>query len=782
MQYSTQDAAAARQLIATDAAGLTTWVSQAFTAHTGYTLQDLLGRSPGSVLQGPGTSPDARSRLGSAVRQGRECRHVELLNYRKDGTSFMVRIDMEPQFDSARCLRGFIAVQTDLSAALREGQQIALMQRWMQAVKRDPLVGLFERNYDADTVFWDDGMLAIWGLPPGTPGLGLADYRASIIADDLPLIDRTRHQAQQEPGFHQAEYRIRRRDGELRWVQSYWAVECNAAGQRVAVGSVRDITAAVHQREAAATERQQLLMAADLARVGLIRQDLHLNRLRANDAARRLFGLPAEGEIGPAQLTARVHPDDVDSLLSSWRDLLEGKSASAGVRYRVRHDSGRVVHLLSTRRLLRDAQGEPTEVIGVVVDITPQVDAAQAETRSRELAAERDQAAALAAARMSLLAAVSHEVRTPLTAMVVACEQLAQPGATLSPSDRKWLAVLQETSAHLRGLADDLLSGMTQDAAETLEPARALRLGRRVEGAIQWLGAVAATAGVSLEADASLQAWTVMAPERRLRQVLLNLLGNAIKYNRRGGWVRCSARAASDAAVELRIEDNGVGMTPAQLQRLFRPFDRLGRESGTVPGIGLGMFLVRRFLLDMGGDIRVDSTAHHGTCVSVWLPLPSDAENAMERSTVFAPSAAPAQPVLPQAGAGTLRLMSVDDDPITPTLLRAQLEPTGRYEVLSADSLPSALAALAAQQAQGRGPHLAMLDAHLGSHSGAELLKALRGAGFAGPAVAYTGDADPTAGTALLAAGFSEIWLKPMSAEALRDALDRVLGLTAGST
>ena len=128
------------------------------------------------------------------------------------------------------------------------------------------------------------------------------------------------------------------------------------------------------------------------------------------------------------------------------------------------------------------------------------------------------------------------------------------------------------------------------------------------------------------------------------------------------------------------------------------------------------------------------------------------------------------------------RLLCVDDDPLAPTLLQAQLAGTGRYELTFADSIVTALAALATMHDCNRLPHLALLDGHLGNHGGAELLQALRDAGYSGMAGAYTGDTDPAAHSALLAAGFGEVWLKPMTADKLRLALQQVLGPTAGST
>ena len=128
------------------------------------------------------------------------------------------------------------------------------------------------------------------------------------------------------------------------------------------------------------------------------------------------------------------------------------------------------------------------------------------------------------------------------------------------------------------------------------------------------------------------------------------------------------------------------------------------------------------------------------------------------------------------------RLLCVDDDPLAPTLLQAQLAGTERYELTFADSIVTALAALGTMRDRDRLPHLALLDGHLGNHGGAELLLALRGAGYTGPAVAYTGDTDPAAHGALRAAGFSEVWIKPMTADKLNLALQQVLGPTAGST
>jgi signal transduction histidine kinase len=112
---------------------------------------------------------------------------------------------------------------------------------------------------------------------------------------------------------------------------------------------------------------------------------------------------------------------------------------------------------------------------------------------------------------------------------------------------------------------------------------------------------------------------TVVADRQRLRQVFANLLSNAIKYNRPGGQVQVSA-ARTGERIELQIVDTGLGMSEAQLERIFRPFERLGVEGSGIPGTGLGLALSRQLVESMGGEIRVASARGRGTTFTVALP------------------------------------------------------------------------------------------------------------------------------------------------------------------
>lgn len=768
-------------VIVCDAQGRVSWVSASFTDLTGYTLADLHGRTPGSVLQGPLSDGDAIARMREAVRAGRVCRGVELVNYRRDGTPFRVRLDIEPQRDRAGQLTGFLSVQTDISDLDFDRAHLQALQRWFNATQRDPAIGLFERNIDSGEVHWDARLRALWDWPADGAPPDAEQFQASVLEDDRAATREAWATSLQQLGHGRHAYRIRTATRGVRWMQSDWVVSLNERGERVATGSVRDITEAMRARDVAETERTQLLVGAELAHVGLLRSDLRSRTAQLNGVARRLFGLPDGGEVRLDQLSACVHPDDRLEMLAAWERLVAGDTSTPDIRYRVLQPDGRTLHLLSRRRLLRGDDGSAREVVGAVLDVSAQVEAQSAQQlarqREQQLEAERDQSAALAAARTALMAAVSHEVRTPLNAIQVACEQLASD-ALLAATHKRWLDVLNEAGAHLLGLAEDLLGSFAHEAGRSAEASEPLSLRAKVDRSYRWLEGQAAAAGVGLRVDASVDGLFVLAPRRRLRQVLLNLVGNAIKYNRRGGWVRCRAEATEAGTVRLTVEDNGLGMTPEQVQRLFRPFDRLGRENGAAAstGFGLGLYLVERFMREMGGTTEVHSQPGAGTRVVLTLPRAADpalsagAESLVDRTAVPPPTLRRRRKV--STPTQTARILLVDDDPVTATLLGAQLARLeGSWPLAAAIDRAGALEQLAQHR-----PDVVLLDLRLGTELGTEVLGALRDAGFEGQAVAFTGEADPAVHAVLRSGGFDAVWVKPLATARLRQRLQELTG------
>jgi PAS domain S-box-containing protein len=309
-----------------------------------------------------------------------------------------------------------------------------------------------------------------------------------------------------------------------------------------------------------------------------------------------------------------LSPPDAEALASVARTA----RGSAQFETEGRRPDGGTVRLAVTASAVRGADGAPRHLSLTLVDVTER-DAAEAERRARHAAeVARRTAEQSSRAKTQFLSALAHELRTPLQAIRGFTELLR----TLDlDADRRTAALehVEGASAHVAALVDDLLD-VSRIEAGSLPVERAdvgvARLLHEVRDLLVPL-AGERVAVVVAAPDAALQ---VLADERRLRQVLINLVTNAIRYNRDGGTVTLSAAPAGPGHVALRVEDTGRGIPPELRERLFVPYDRLGAQIGTDGGVGLGLSLARGLAEAMAGRLDVDSTVDVGTTVTVTLP------------------------------------------------------------------------------------------------------------------------------------------------------------------
>ncbi|NRF71711.1 response regulator [Aquincola sp. S2] len=228
-------------------------------------------------------------------------------------------------------------------------------------------------------------------------------------------------------------------------------------------------------------------------------------------------------------------------------------------------------------------------------------------------------------AKSEFLANMSHELRAPLHA-VLGYAQLLAKDAGLSPRQERGLNTIQESGAHLLSLINDMLDLARIEAGRTELNPVPLPLPAFLQAALELMLVKAKEKQLALvfEAGTGLPS-LVLADERRLRQVLLNLLGNAIKFTDHGTvTLRASAEPQGPSQVLLRLvfEDTGVGMRPEDLERIFQPFEQVGNADRRNAGTGLGLAITRALVNDMGGQVRVSSELGRGTRFEVELPLP----------------------------------------------------------------------------------------------------------------------------------------------------------------
>lgn len=391
----------------------------------------------------------------------------------------------------------------------------------------------------------------------------------------------------------------------------------------------------------------------------------------------------------------------------------------------------------------------------------------EARTQELRLALEAadDQAKALARAsqaKSDFLAGMSHELRTPLNA-VIGFSELMRMNEAAEPLTRRQSQAIDQILAsgqHLLALIEEVLdlarieAGKLSMSVERVDPQLVVRQ------VCDSLRPQAEAAGVTLRAPAPSAGLGVVADRTRLRQVLINLVSNAIKYNRQGGDVMLEVRQSADG-VALVVHDTGVGIPEDRMAELFQPFNRLGRETSDVAGTGIGLAVSRRLAEAMQGRLEAASRSGEGSTFTLHLPLAR-------------PAAAPVvEPAIPTGSLPEATMLYVEDNPSNIALMRHVIAALGPIRLHVAENGHEGLAL-----ARDLRPDVILLDINLPGLSGFELKARLdadpltRGL----PVLALSASAMPQDVRRGKEAGFRDYLTKPLNIPALAEALNRALG------
>jgi PAS domain S-box-containing protein len=496
-------------------------------------------------------------------------------------------------------------------------------------------------------------------------------------------------------------------------------------------------------RAALAEERWKY--ALEVSSQGVWDWDLVQQRMYLSPGCRALLGL-ADGERldSPLDWLRRIHPDDLGAARARVFGHLRGDTESYSGEYRMHHGDGRWMWVHNRGKVVqRDDAGRALRAVGTLVDVT--------ERRAAETALRDKQAAELASrAKSRFLSRMSHEMRTPLNAMLGFAQLLAE-----APVDA---ARVRDYAAHVVGAGRQLLELV--DRVLDLQRVDEGRLELRIEPVA--LAPLAARAADAVRADAEARGVhlacevpdgaDVRADAALLFEALRHLSSNAVRYNRPAGRVRWFAEPAGDGQLALVVEDSGAGMNEAQMARLFQPFERLGRETGPIEGSGLGLILARAEVEAIGGRLTIVSRAGEGTRATIELPRARG-----DLAPTIPREAAPPAAVRP-AGA-PLRLLYVEDNRVNALLFGEAVKVMGNVELRVAEDGREAIETVADWH-----PDLLVLDAHLPGMTGYEVLEQLRKRpGLERtPAVMCSADAMPDDLARARQAGFVGYWTKPI--------------------
>ncbi|MEK8029569.1 PAS domain-containing protein [Ideonella sp. DXS29W] len=662
-------------------------------------------------------------------------------------------------------------------------------------------VSMWRLDIATQTVHANAAGFRLLGLPPREDGWPVDDMMASVHPDDRPLMVEAAHQARQQGRQVEALARFRHEDGQWRQVLTRRMAIRNAEGQLVSfVGMAIDVTAHLQAEQQLRDANQRIALIARTAGIGTWEWDLPGGPSRWDEQMFLLRGLtPGPRPPTIAEMTQLLHPDDRE-YVSQQIDRAVVSRAPSQYEFRVMLPGGGVRWLASRSVPVFDEQGHIVRRIGVNWDITA----------SREAEAQR-QAKAVAeresAAKSELLARMSHELRTPLNAILGFTELMLADGDGLKPAARQArLEHIQSAGRHLLALINDVLELARPGGADAPgHPLGQVLLEDVIADSLPLVERAAAERGVMLRREPCAPGLAARADALWLKQVLLNLLTNAVKYNRRSGWVDLSAREAGSDRVCITVRDGGHGMAPEVLERAFEPFHRASDHEPGVPGVGIGLAVVKTLMERMGGEVTARSTPGEGSEFELWL-WRADEPASDSRSVIRAPRPAapggPTEPAESSAGAtpggprsnrdvariadtpppppgrwaprpvepGTTRsLLYIEDNPVNVMIVQELAE---RRPGLVFHSAPDGTTGL--QLAAELVPSLVLLDMQLPDMHGLEVMARLRKdrRTLRIPCIALSANAMPEDIRHALQSGFADYWTKPLDFAVFNQAMD----------
>ena len=731
----------------TDLDGVVVFVNEP-TAHLlGVDRAAFAGRSAFDFV-----APEEHARVVSQLAEratGRMNRYETVLLH-ADGSPVPVEVEGAPLSDARGEVIGTVATVTDLTARKQAERLSEERFRWLAELVdhhvwiSDPtgaVVFVNERARDqlGPEVRCDQTRDWLTAFHPDDRAEAVATAkRAGAAGEPFEFVGRLRHADGTYREHHTRAWPGRDRRGRPeRWY-----------------GVSTDLTE-LRAQERLLHSEASLREAQAIAGLGSFERDLPDGALRISEQLLRMLGL-TQSEFGGVSefLAARVHPDDAERL----REEAEAALRACGtfdLEHRVLPPGGgaRVVHLRGAFH--PGADGKAVRVTGTVQDVT--------ERREAEMAAdEAAEARRESRAKSEFLSRMSHELRTPLNA-ILGFGQLLELDS-LSPDQRDSVGHILKGGAHLLDLINEVLELSRIEAGALRLSLEAVELGEAVRDVVALVSPLAVERGVALRVDpdpgADGTTW-VRADIGRMKQIVLNLLSNAIKYNRAGGLVTVRIRPASAGGVRLVVSDTGPGLAPDELERAFRPFERLSAD-GTTEGTGLGLTLSRSLAEAMAGTL--DAASEPGCGADFTLVLA--AAPAPEVQALTDPGPAPAQ----DAALDGRRVLCVEDNPSNLRLVERVLSRAG-VEVLGAPQ-----GRLGLELARRHVPDLVLLDLDLPDVSGEAVLATLTAdpatAGI--PVVVCSADASTAAIERLRAGGAEDYLTKPLDVARLLKTVARM--------
>ncbi|HUX38485.1 MAG TPA: PAS domain S-box protein [Rectinemataceae bacterium] len=737
--------------------GTIEYLNPMFSQTTGFSKEEAIGQNPRIISSGE-LPPSVYAGMWQTIKSGGTWKGL-FHNKKKSGELYWEEAIISPVKDAEGRIVHYLALKQDITERKRLEERLRL-----QAAAMDSTLGFIviadAQAPDLPIIYANAAFTKVTG------------YSQEEVIGKNP---RFLHEKEsRQPGLDEVRTGLRlgqactallknfRKDGTPFWNEIYISPVRDESGKLTHfVGISNDVTAMVAIREELVENERRLRISQELANIGTWDWDIERGTLQGSERVDPLFGLRGgKAERYFDEFLGSIHPDDRPFVSRALADCV-ATGNSFRVEHRVVLADGSIRWLHENGNLIRDEEGTPRHLLGIVEDITDRKMAELDMLRSREEALKATKV------KSEFLSSMSHELRTPMNA-ILGFGQLLERDGSLGESQLDFIREMMKAGRHLLDLINEVLDLSKIEAGKIELAPESVSCVDLIDEGINLIAPLAGKRNVRFELSLA-GAPIVTADRMRLKQALVNLLSNSVKYNREGGLVKVSLSTLAGKA-RFEVEDSGLGIPADRIEELFTPFNRLGRDSSEIEGSGIGLLISKRLVELMGGSIGVESEEGRGS--RFWIDMPLSTSGTSDREAEIG-SEWPRDSQPPSPPPGTCpTVLYIEDNPANLRLVSRILATREDIYLLTAPG-----SSLGLELAEAHRPDLILLDLNMPDMDGYGVLARLRASdwGKSTPVVAVTALAMTHDIERGKAAGFAEYLTKPLDVQRFLDVVDSLL-------
>lgn len=684
----------------------------------------------------------------------------------------------------------------ELTAARQKSEEkLRISEARLQEAQRMARIGSWELDLVSNRLYWSDEIFRIFEIDPAHFGASYAAFLDLVHPEDKNLVNAAYTRSLETRQPYDITHRLLMKDGRVKFVHEHcvttfdgndkplasWGTAYEPNDQAwpnqygkplVSKGTVQDITELKKVELSLAESEKRLLTILESVDACIYIKDIHYRYQFANRPVRQLFGLET-ADIIEAEDNRFFDAATAAQLRENDRRVIENGETIRLEETNTVSATGDTCTYWTVKLPLYNEAGQIQGLCGISTDITERKQAElslnklneeleqRVQLRTAALQCAKEEAERANQAKTEFLSRMSHELRTPMNS-ILGYTQLLEADSSLLPEQREDIKIISNSGWHLLDLINDLLDFSSIESGRLALMIETVVAQEVVADCLATIAPLASKHKVTIHPPASPCPCLVSADRVRLRQVLTNLLTNAIKYNKEGGSVRVDCHPSGDGHNHIEVSDTGIGIREEDMALLFEPFSRLYLETYAIEGSGIGLALSRRLTEAMGGSLHVSSSVGTGSTFTIKLPL-----------SLEAPLAPAALTATAKVLTGKALALYIEDSPAHIRLVQDILARWPNLGLIATHS-PELGVELAACHL----PEVILLDINLPGMNGFEVLRLLRANPVTKniPVIALSADALKQSIKRGLDDGFFDYLTKPLQIQKFMNAITQAIG------